>query len=197
MSTPTAASNDRHSSHAYRVARSVCGDAHRSEEAVQDGFLAVWRGRSRFRSASGSFQAWSMTLVRYAAIDILRREGADRRPPLSAPRDDAPDQRSVSPEHRAVAHDEAAALGGALARLPAAQAAAPCLAGFLEDVRGKRRRDEHEPCSARTSRSLCRSAAQRGGQDRSELVATKRKKVAKRQAADDLRIRRRRRRRRR
>lgn len=122
---------DRHASRAYGVARSVCGDVHRSEEAVQDGFLAVWRGRSRFRPASGSFGAWSMTLVRHAAIDILRRES--RRPSLCAPQDDTPDvTRGASPEHRAIARDEAASLRDALARLPAAQAEVIGLAFFGE-----------------------------------------------------------------
>jgi len=126
---------DRHASRAYRVARSVCGDVQRSEEAVQDGFLAVWRGRSRSRpmSGSGSFRAWSMTLVRRAAIDILRRESADCRPSLRAPQDDAPDVTpGASPEHDVIARDEAATLRETLARLPAAQAEVIGLAFFGE-----------------------------------------------------------------
>lgn len=123
---------DRHATRAYRIAWSVCGDAHRAEEAVQDGFLSIWRSRKRYRAERGSFQAWSMTLIRHAAIDTLRRERAARRPRLVDQKTDAPDLAAPSPQDRVVAGDRADALRMALTQLPAAQAEVIQLAFFGE-----------------------------------------------------------------
>jgi RNA polymerase sigma-70 factor (ECF subfamily) len=64
---------DRYCDRAYRVARSICHDDGRAQEAVQDGFLSVWNGRSNFRSQQGTVAAWLLTVVRFRAIDIARR----------------------------------------------------------------------------------------------------------------------------
>ncbi len=122
---------DRHATRAYRVARSVCGDSPRSEEAVQEGFLSIWRGRAKFRTAHGSFQAWSMSIVRHAAINALRYETAAKRPRFSEQEVDASDS-GASPEDQAVAQSEAEAMRISLARLPRPQAEAIGLAFFGE-----------------------------------------------------------------
>ena len=127
--------DDRHATRAYRVARSVCGDTHRSEEAVQEGFLSIWRGRARFCPGNGSsFQAWSMTIVRHAAIDALRYETADKRPRVSAQELDNPDSGAASPEDQVVAQSEAEALRTSLARLPHPQAEVISLAFFVNSA---------------------------------------------------------------
>ena len=123
---------DRHATRAYRIARSVCGDNSRSEEAVQEGFLSIWRGRSRFQCRSGSFQAWSMTIVRYAAIDVVRHDTAEKRPRLVEEGMEAADSRGVSPEEQVVAESEAEAVRTTLAQLPEAQAEVISLAFFGE-----------------------------------------------------------------
>ena len=123
---------DRHATRAYRIARSVCGDAQRSEEAVQEGFLSIWRGRAKFCSGNGSFQAWSMTIVRHAAINALRYETADKRPRVSEQELDTRDSGAASPEDQVVAQGEAEALRTSLARLPHPQAEAISLAFFGE-----------------------------------------------------------------
>ncbi len=122
---------DRHATRAFRVARSVCGDTHRSEDAVQEGFLSIWRGRAKYRPGNGSFQAWSMTIVRHAAIDALRHEAADKRPRFSEEEVDASDS-GASPEDQVVAQSEAEALCESLARLPHLQAEVLSLAFFGE-----------------------------------------------------------------
>ena len=112
---------DRHAARAYRIARSVCGDGSRSEEAVQEGFLSIWRGRARFRPGSGSFKAWSMIIVRYAAIDVIRHDGAEKRPRLEE-EVDVSDCAATGLDDQVVAKSEAEALRACLAQLPDAQA---------------------------------------------------------------------------
>ncbi len=47
---------DRHATRAYRLARSVCGGARRSEDAVRDGFLAIWRAGPNSVRGTGPFE---------------------------------------------------------------------------------------------------------------------------------------------
>jgi RNA polymerase sigma-70 factor, ECF subfamily len=73
---------DRHSARAFRVARAVCRDAGQAEDAVQEGFLAIWRSRATYRDGVASFQAWAMMIVRNRAIDSVRSSAT--RPQLQA-----------------------------------------------------------------------------------------------------------------
>lgn len=66
---------DRHSVRAYSLARFVCRDPQRAEEALQDGFLAIWRARASYDPARGSTQAWMLTLIRRRSFDVMRRSG--------------------------------------------------------------------------------------------------------------------------
>lgn len=45
---------DRHSVLALRIARAICRDRSRAEDAVQEGFLAIWRYRAGARPATRS-----------------------------------------------------------------------------------------------------------------------------------------------
>jgi RNA polymerase sigma-70 factor, ECF subfamily len=65
---------ERYCDRAYQVARSVCGDDWRAEDAVQEAFLAVWRNRAVYQPDRGSVAAWLLTTVRYRAIDVARRD---------------------------------------------------------------------------------------------------------------------------
>lgn len=60
---------DRHAAQALRVARAVCFDDGRAEDAVREGFREIWASRARFRPGSGSFESWAMRIVRNWAID--------------------------------------------------------------------------------------------------------------------------------
>jgi RNA polymerase sigma-70 factor (ECF subfamily) len=126
---------DRHATRAFRVARAVCGDASRAEDAVQEGFLAIWRNRASYQPRTGTFQAWSMKIVRNRAIDSSRR--AATRPPLlrgDAGRDQPPASGSsaASPQDEVLARSESRALLASLGRLPKAQAEVIVLAFFGE-----------------------------------------------------------------
>ncbi|MET0558178.1 MAG: sigma-70 family RNA polymerase sigma factor [Solirubrobacterales bacterium] len=67
---------DRHAELAYRVARAICDDSSRAEDAVKEGFLAIWRSRGDYRAGADSFLAWSMRIVMNRAIDSSRRAAA-------------------------------------------------------------------------------------------------------------------------
>lgn len=123
---------DRHAKRALRVARSVCGDSSRSEEAVQEAFLSIWRGRARYAPHKGSFQAWSMSIVRCAAINRVRYDAAIRRPRLSAEGVDAANPHAEAVVDRAIRGSDAHELRSALARLPDAQAKVISLAFYGE-----------------------------------------------------------------
>jgi RNA polymerase sigma-70 factor (ECF subfamily) len=63
---------DRHARAAMRVARNVRADL--GEDAVQEGFVSVWRSRGNYRSVQGSVQAWILAIVRRRALDLTRFE---------------------------------------------------------------------------------------------------------------------------
>ena len=121
---------DRHAPRALQVARTICRDTRRAEEAVQEGFLSIWRSRGRYEPARGSFQAWSMMMVRSRAIDSYRARSV--RPP------EQPDLLSgegteavgASPSDEVIARSEGDALRTCLDQLPEAQAEVITLAFF-------------------------------------------------------------------
>jgi RNA polymerase sigma factor (sigma-70 family) len=50
-----------------------------AEEIVQEAFLALWRDPGSYREERGSFRAWLMSTVHHRAVDLVRREEAQRR----------------------------------------------------------------------------------------------------------------------
>lgn len=58
---------------AYATAVQVLGDPARAEEAVQDGFVRVWRRAAQFDPQRGSERTWILAVVRNSAIDMLRK----------------------------------------------------------------------------------------------------------------------------
>lgn len=128
---------DRYAPRAFRMARSVCADPVRAEEAVQEGFLSIWRGRANFDSSGCSFSAWSMKVVRNAAIDAVRHDTAEKRPRITAQQLQTPKSLAASPEDQVIARDKADRLRATLATLPEAQAEVIELAFFGELSHGE------------------------------------------------------------
>jgi len=120
---------DRYYRRAYRVARSVCRDDGRAEEAVQEAFVSIWRTRLTYDVHVGMVTAWVMTVARHRAIDVARRNG-----PHAAHRAGEDELRSVPIENgvadqvlsRARTHEVGRLLDG----LPQAQAEAIVLAFY-------------------------------------------------------------------
>lgn len=63
---------DRYQARAYRVARSICRDHDGAEEAIQEAFISVWRGRALYSAERGEVSAWLFSVVRNRSIDVVR-----------------------------------------------------------------------------------------------------------------------------
>ena len=50
-----------------------------AEEAVQEAFLQLWRAPERYDHARSTVRRWLLTLVHARAVDLVRREQAQRR----------------------------------------------------------------------------------------------------------------------
>ena len=62
-------------SFAYRVLR----DDRLAQDVVQDVFLTLWRDAGRYDPARGAVSSWLLTMTRFKAIDVVRREAGVRR----------------------------------------------------------------------------------------------------------------------
>jgi RNA polymerase sigma factor (sigma-70 family) len=85
-----------------------------AEDAVQEAFLAVWRGADRFDPARSRASTWILTLVHRRAVDLVRREDrrrADSLEGLAAPA-------SGGTEEEAALRAQRRAVQEALRRLP-------------------------------------------------------------------------------
>lgn len=67
---------------AYGLALRIVRDERLAEDAVQEGFLAVWRTAGAFRAERAKASTWILTLVHRRAVDIVRREERRRTEPL-------------------------------------------------------------------------------------------------------------------
>lgn len=63
---------DRYCDRAYRVAWSVCRDDGRTQEAVQEAFISIWKTRMTYEPQQGNVASWVLTVTRHRAIDIAR-----------------------------------------------------------------------------------------------------------------------------
>jgi RNA polymerase sigma-70 factor, ECF subfamily len=122
---------DRYCYRAYRVAWCICHDDGRAEDAVQEGFMSIWRSRTAYRSQRGTVAAWLLTAVRHRAIDVSRRDykhSARRAGEHTLDAHPAPG--NIAEE--AVAREDARELLDLLAQLPDAQREVITLAYYGE-----------------------------------------------------------------
>ena len=93
-----------------------------AEEIVQEAFLALWRHPGSYREDRGSVRGWLMSTVHHRAVDLVRREEAQRRRADEMDRTDAVEEdvgeRIVEEADLA---DRSSAAATALAGLPAEQ----------------------------------------------------------------------------
>ncbi|MDQ6834672.1 MAG: sigma-70 family RNA polymerase sigma factor [Actinomycetota bacterium] len=108
---------DRFCNRAYGVAFSVCRDDGRAQDAVQEAFLSLWKSRANYRPHQGTVAAWLLTVVRYRAIDLTRRNGNHATRWASEDRlDERPAPDDVS--EKIIQREDATRLQASLARLP-------------------------------------------------------------------------------
>ncbi len=97
----------------YGLALRITRQPALAADAMHDAFIQVWQQASRYDPARGDAEAWLIGLVRYRALDIVRRRGRDT---LGYEPDDAPDD-APGPLERLIGGSEADALRRCLATL--------------------------------------------------------------------------------
>ena len=107
------------SSRLYGVALRITRSPALASDAVHDAMLQVWRNADRYDPERGNAEGWLVSLVRYRALDIARRQGRETTGL------DLPDQADESPN--------------VLSRLMSDQEST-ALRRCLEDVQPARRR---------------------------------------------------------
>jgi RNA polymerase sigma-70 factor (ECF subfamily) len=103
---------------AFGLALRIVRDERLAEDAVQEGFLAVWRTAASFRAERAKASTWILTLVHRRAVDLVRREERRRAEPL-------PDEIPTRSGEAASPTDEAAWLRYERERVQAALAQLP------------------------------------------------------------------------
>ena len=104
---------------AFGLALRVLRDERLAEDAVQEGFLAVWRAAAAFRADRAKASTWILTLVHRRAVDLVRREDRRRAEPLG---DDASELAGTeTTEEAAWLRFERERVQAALAQLPDTQ----------------------------------------------------------------------------
>ena len=124
---------------AYGLAFRVLRDDRLAEDAVQEGFLAVWRTAASYVPERAKAGTWVLTLVHRRAVDLVRREQRRRTEPLDDATLDA--ATSSSAEEAAWLGLERSRVQRALSLLPDAQREAIELAyygGFTQSELAER-----------------------------------------------------------
>jgi RNA polymerase sigma factor (sigma-70 family) len=124
---------------AYGLAYRVLRDGALAEDAVQEGFLALWRTAAGFVPERAKASTWVMTLVHRRAVDLVRREERRRAEPLEPATAETAETGSV--EDSALLRFERDRVQRALRELPDAQREAIELAyygGFTQSELAER-----------------------------------------------------------
>jgi RNA polymerase sigma factor (sigma-70 family) len=58
----------------YGVASKIVGQQTLADDALQEGFIKIWKNIHDFNPEKASLYTWMFTIVRNTAIDLLRRE---------------------------------------------------------------------------------------------------------------------------
>lgn len=112
----------RHEASVFRYLRSLARDATAAEDALQDAFVATWRGAGGFRGGD-SARAWLLSIARHALHRQYRRRVHEPAEQLSLEQlgRDADWGVDDSPLDRLVQQEDRACVARALGRLPDAE----------------------------------------------------------------------------
>lgn len=69
---------DETSARLHAVALTLMRDPALAEDVLQDAFVQIWHRADEYHADRGSVFTWMTTIVRYRAIDLLRRRRQDR-----------------------------------------------------------------------------------------------------------------------
>lgn len=59
----------------FGIALQVCRERTLAEDALQEGFVEIWRKAAQFDPTRGRGEAWMAVIVRNRSVDLLRRKG--------------------------------------------------------------------------------------------------------------------------
>ncbi len=140
---------DRYGRAVFSLARQLTGNERDAEEVVQDVFVAVWAGASRFDADRAALFTWLVAMARNKAYDMLRKAG--RRPPAYSPlsHDGSTLERldpDLDPGESAFMRERTALVEAWIRSLPAEQSL-PILLAFFEGL-------SHREIAARTELPL-------------------------------------------
>ena len=124
---------------AYGLAYRILRDETLAEDAVQEGFLGLWRSAASFVPERAKASTWVLTLVHRRAVDLVRREERRRAEPLPESVQEVAGGTAV--EDTALLKMERERVQSALSRLPDAQREAIELAyygGFTQSELAER-----------------------------------------------------------
>lgn len=68
---------DETSGHLLAVAATIMRDPGLAEDVLQDAFVQIWHRAGEYHAERGAVITWLTTIVRYRAIDTLRKRGYD------------------------------------------------------------------------------------------------------------------------
>jgi RNA polymerase sigma-70 factor (ECF subfamily) len=120
---------ERYASRVYGLGLVMLGDRASAEDLVQDTFVKLWRGATRFESSRGRLDTYVLMVGRSLAIDALRRRVVESRSLERAGALREADERP-GPEEMAMTGDLADRARKAMSRLSDEQRAALELAYF-------------------------------------------------------------------
>lgn len=105
---------DLHAARLHAFALRITRQGPLAADAVHDTFLQVWRNAARYDASRGAPRAWLFGLVRYRALDIVRKHGREM------PSEDFPETEDTEPDplQRLATRQSAAALHACLGQLP-------------------------------------------------------------------------------
>jgi RNA polymerase sigma-70 factor (ECF subfamily) len=120
---------DTNSGRLYGIALRITRQPALASDAVHDALLQVWRNSARFDPERGNADGWLISLVRYRALDISRRQARE------TPGLDIPEQTDTDPDalSRLVTGSESKALRHCLEQVEAPRRALVMLA-FIEGL---------------------------------------------------------------
>lgn len=121
---------DLHAKAALGVALRMIRSREAAEEIVQEAFLNLWRGAGNYNSARGSLRTWVLGIVRYRALDAMRRQAVRSRENTCDQGLEATHEAPERTELEAARREEAASVRAALNTLPQGQFRAIELAYF-------------------------------------------------------------------
>ncbi|MBC7814815.1 MAG: sigma-70 family RNA polymerase sigma factor [Burkholderiales bacterium] len=120
----------QYGAHVFGVALYILKNNALAEEATQDTFLKVWDSAQRWDNQQGNLKTWILTISRFTAIDILRREHRHFTDPREAFEESM--LRIIQPNPTQSAEwDNATLLKSLIAQLPEEQIQAIELAFFM------------------------------------------------------------------